>query len=61
MSLARYLPNTRETPEETKRRVWRTAGMVVVNIDSDEMPWDMREWLKQWAARRFGPRRITDL
>ena len=57
MSLARYLPRTRETAEETKRRVYQLEGIAVINVDNDEMPWEFREWLRQWCNKRFGPRK----
>jgi hypothetical protein len=56
MSLARLLPNTRETPEETYERVWRMHGMVVVSIDDPKMPWDLREQLARFMTRQHGIR-----
>lgn len=57
MSLARYMPNTRESAEDIKRRAWQYEGIVVADCERDSMPWEFREWLKQWAEQRFGPRR----
>lgn len=54
--LSRYLPNTRETAEETKRRVYREYGIAVIDIEKDQMPWEFREWLK-WSSFRYGGRR----
>lgn len=56
MSLARYLPNTRETAEETKRRAWREHGMLVVSIDHPNLTWDARELLQQLGNRLYGGR-----
>ena len=57
MSMARFLPNSRETAEETKARAFREYGIAVIDVERDQMPWEFREWLKQWAAKRFGARR----
>jgi hypothetical protein len=56
MSLSRYLPNTREPVEDTKRRAWREHGMLVVNVESDQLSWDQREILRQVGMKLFGPR-----
>jgi hypothetical protein len=56
MSLARLLPNTRETVEETYERVWRMHGMVVVSIDDPKLPWDLREQLARFMTRKAGVR-----
>ncbi len=58
--LGRYLPNTRETAEETKRRVWRDHGMLVVDPERDPLTWDAREFLKAIGARLYGPRRCAE-
>lgn len=55
--MAGLYPHTRETAEETKRRVWQYEGIVVARPDVDDMPWTLRELLKQWAASRYGERR----
>lgn len=55
--LSRFLPNTRETAEETKRRVWQQHGMLVVDPEKDQLPWDAREFLKSIGAKLYGPRR----
>lgn len=57
MSLGRYFPNTRETADETKRRVWRDHGMLVVNPDDLTEPWDVKLTLKQIGEKLYGPRR----
>lgn len=60
MSLARYLPHTRESAEEVKKRAWREYGMLVVNVDHPNLKWDDREMLKQVGAKLYGPRRPAD-
>lgn len=60
MSLSRYLPNTRETAEETKRRVWREHGIVVVDPDKDQLPWEDKEIVKMIGKKLYGPRRKSD-
>lgn len=57
MSVGRLLPNTRDTPEETKRRAFQEYGMLVIDVDKDHIPWEFREWLRQWGTKRYGPRR----
>jgi len=54
--LSRFFPNTRETAEEVKRRVYRTEGVAVIRVDDDDIPWDLREQIRQWADKRFGKR-----
>ncbi len=54
--LSRFLPNTRETAEETKRRVWQQYGMLVVDPEKDQLTWDAREFLKSIGAKLYGPR-----
>lgn len=56
MSLGRMLPNTRETPDETKGRVWRQHGYAVVELDDPRLPWDLREMLKRFMTRQYGER-----
>lgn len=57
MSLGRFAPNTRETPEETKEFYWRNYGYVVLPIDDPMLPWDLREQLARYMTRRHGTRR----
>lgn len=59
MSLSRYLPNTRDSAEEVKRRAWRDHGMLVVSADDPDLKWDTREMLKQLGDRKYGPRKGT--
>lgn len=57
MSLARYLPHTRETADETKARAWREYGVLVVDVESAPLAWDNRELLKAIGEKLYGPRR----
>lgn len=57
MSLGRFAPNTRETAPETKARVWREYGLLVVDVDKDQLSWDQREMLRVIGRKMFGPRR----
>ena len=57
MSFRRLLPNTRDTPDETKRRVFESHGIVVVDLNKDQIPWEFKIWLEQWAEKRFGTKR----
>lgn len=57
MSLGRFLPNTRETAEEVKARVWKEHGMLVVDVEKVPATWDVREMLKQLGERLYGQRR----
>ena len=43
----------RETAEETKQRAYREYGIAVIDVERDQMPWEFRVWLKQWAQNRF--------
>ena len=52
----RYLPNTRETADEIKRRVWHHEGILVVDVKNANLPWDMKEYLKAVGARLYGVR-----
>lgn len=52
----RWFNNTRETEEETKKRVWRDHGWIVIKLDADPMHWTLRELLTQWATGRWGKR-----
>lgn len=52
-----YFPRTKESPEETKRRAWREYGMLVVNVDTDFLTWEAREYLKAIGAKLYGPRK----
>jgi hypothetical protein len=56
MSLGRLAPNTRESADETKARVWRQHGYVVLSIDDAQIPWDLREQLARFMTRRHGMR-----
>lgn len=60
MSLGRFLPNTRETAEEVKRRVWQQHGMLVVHPEKDALTWDAREFLKVIGRKLYGPRRVLE-
>lgn len=60
MSLNRFLPNTRETAEETKRRVWQQHGMLVVDVDKVQTSWDVRETLKSLGEKLYGRRKTPD-
>jgi hypothetical protein len=57
MSLGRFAPNSRETAPETKARVWREYGLLVVDVDKDQLTWDQREMLRIIGRKMFGPRR----
>ncbi|TAI67603.1 hypothetical protein [Bradyrhizobium sp. Leo170] len=57
MSFGRFAPNTRETPLETKVRVWREYGLLLVDVDKDQLTWDQREMLRAIGRKMFGPRR----
>lgn len=57
MSLGRFAPNTRETPLETKQRVWREYGLLLLDVDNDTMTWDQREMVRAMGRKMFGPRR----
>ncbi|HWL06743.1 MAG TPA: hypothetical protein VNQ99_17705 [Xanthobacteraceae bacterium] len=59
MSLGRFAPNSREVPEETKRRIWREYGWIIIDTTRDNISWELMIWIKQWAANRWGPRRET--
>lgn len=52
----RWFNNTRETEEETKKRVWIDHGWIVIKLDADKMNWTLRELLTQWATSRWGKR-----
>lgn len=54
MSLSRYLPHTRETAEETKRRVWKDHGMLVVAVTDPRLDWLQRETAKQIGRKIYG-------
>lgn len=56
LSQVRYFPNTRETAEEIKRRVYHSEGIVVVKLD-DPMSWELRELLRRYADGRYGERK----
>lgn len=60
MPFARYLPRTRETAEETKRRAWREYGVLVVDIEAAQLTWDAREYLNVIGAKLYGPRKERD-
>lgn len=60
MALSRYLPHTRETAEETKRRAFREYGMLVASLDDPRLDWVQRETLKQVGAKLYGPGRRPD-
>lgn len=55
MSLGRFLPHTRETAEEVKRRVWQTEEMLVVDVKNAPLTWDAREYLKAIGNKLYGP------
>ena len=57
MSLSRYLPHTRETAEETKKRAFREYGMLVASVDDPRLDWVQREMLKAVGAKLYGERR----
>ena len=57
MSLGRFSPKAKDTPEETKEFYWRNHGYVAVSIDDPKMPWDLREMLKRYMTRQYGERR----
>ncbi|MCK1577835.1 hypothetical protein [Bradyrhizobium sp. 174] len=57
MSLGKFAPNTRETAPETKQRVWKEYGVLVVDVDRDQLSWDQREMLRVIGRKMFGPRR----
>lgn len=57
MSLGRFLPNTRESAEEVKRRVWQQHGMLVVDVEKVPATWDVRQLLRQVGEKLYGPRR----
>lgn len=54
--LSRFMPNTRETAQETQERVWRQHGYVAISIDGPQIPWDLREQLARFMTRRHGVR-----
>jgi hypothetical protein len=54
MSLGKFAPNTRDTPNETKEFYWRHHGFVAISIDDPRLPWDLREMLKRFMTRQFG-------
>ncbi len=56
MSLGRFLPGTRETAEETKRRVWRQHGILVVDLEKIPVSWDDKELLIRIGTRLYGPK-----
>ena len=60
MSLSRYLPQTRESAEETKKRAFREYGMLVAAVDDPRLDWVQRETLKQVGAKLYGPTRRAD-
>lgn len=57
MSLGRFSPKAREVPQETKERVWREYGLLVVDVDKETLTWDQREMLRHIGFKLFGPRR----
>ncbi len=57
MALGRMVANACETPLETKERVWRLYGKLVIDVDKDQLTWDQREMLRAIGTKMFGPRR----
>lgn len=55
--MKRFLPNTRETAEETKRRAWSQYGILVVDIEKVPATWDVKMLLRQLGENLYGPRR----
>lgn len=53
----RYLPNTRESADEIKRRVWQHEDILVVDLKSANLPWDMKEYLRAVGSKLYGPRK----
>jgi hypothetical protein len=56
MSLGRFAPSSREVPDETKARVWKAHGYVVVDINDPRLPWDLKEQLARFMTRQHGVR-----
>ncbi|MCC7253829.1 hypothetical protein [Hyphomicrobium sp.] len=56
-ALARLLPRAREPAEETKQRAWREYGLLVVDVETANLTWDAREYLRVIGAKLYGPRR----
>jgi len=54
VSLQRYLPHTRESAEETKKRAFREYGMLVASVDDPRLDWVQRETLKQVGTKLYG-------
>lgn len=48
---------TRETVEEIKQRAWREQGMLVIDVDNDNMTEHQRQALLTLGRRRYGLRR----
>lgn len=59
MTLSRYLPHTRESAEETKRRAFREYGMLVASVDDPRLDWVQRETLKQVGTKLYGKQKGT--
>ena len=47
----------RESLEEIKQRAWREHGMLVVDVDKDNLTAEQRETMRIVGRRRYGLRR----
>lgn len=57
MMRPRYLPNTRESAEEIKKRVWHNEDILVVDLKNATLPWDMKEYLRAVGAKLYGAKK----
>ncbi len=48
---------SRESVEEIKQRAWRENGMLVIDVDKDNLTAEQREILRMVGRRRYGLRR----
>lgn len=61
MSLSRYLPHTRESAEEIKRRAFQYERILVVSLDDPRLDWLQRETAAQIGNKIYGkPRPAAD-